>query len=71
MNLVQNHANDVKVDGANDDQNNTLTIVQEFPKKTKQDNIAGNIEMVQGQEQNTNVHYFNKRKQAKTTLTIV
>ena len=27
--------------------------------------------MVQGQEQNTNVHFFNKKKQAKTTLTIV
>lgn len=50
MNLVQNHANDVKIDGQTDDQNNTLTIVQEFPKKNKHDNIAGNIEMVQGQE---------------------
>ena len=53
--------------------NTTLTIVQEFPKKDAKDNIAGNIEMVQGQEQNTNVHYLSRKsnKNKKTTLTIV
>ena len=75
MNLVQGHAimNDVKMESPSDDKNNntTLTIVQEFPKK-RNDNIAGNIEMLQGQEQNTNVHLLDSNKKQKhTTLTIV
>jgi hypothetical protein len=41
---------DVRIEPPSDDKNKntTLEIVQEFPKKTKQDNIAGNVEMVQG-----------------------
>lgn len=60
--------------GDDKNKNTTLTIVQEFPKKdAKEGNIAGNIEMVQGQEQNTNVHYLSRKsnKNKKTTLTIV
>lgn len=46
--------NDVKMEGVSSEdknKNTTLTIVQEFPKNNaKQENAAGNIEMVQGQE---------------------
>ena len=64
----------MKIEPAADDKNKntTLTIVQEFPKKNNQENMAGNIEMVQGQEQNTNVHFLDQKKKSKqTTLTIV
>ena len=64
INLVQGHANDIKLDQPAANGNTTdLTIAQDFQKKsTKQDSDLKNIEMLQGQEQNTNVHFMDKNK---------
>lgn len=85
VNLVQDNSNTLNETTAQgqlateskaDDKNITLIIGQEFPKKSSSEshNVAGNVEMVQGQEQNTRFHFQRGRKndnQKKTTLTIV
>lgn len=63
INLVQDNStvsvNETKQIADNNKNATTdLIIAQDFPKKANKDNnIAGNVEMVQGQEQNTRLHF--------------
>ena len=86
INLVQDHSqmNETKPMNPNaplaspfkdDDKNSTTLIIgQDLVQQKKDNNMAGNVEMVQGQEQNTHLHFKKSRKdssQKGTTLTIV
>lgn len=70
INLLQDNStmNETKPDAPAQDQKNVteLIIGQDFPKKaTKDSNMAGNVEMVQGQNQEQNTHFHFKNKNEK------